>query len=287
MNETLQKQILIAQKTELTEYHIYKKLADLVENENDRNVLRRIAEDEYKHYLFWGKQSGKEVMPSKGFIFFYIGMARIFGLNFAIQLMEKTEKLAQRNYDELKTFSPEVENIMRDEERHEEELLSMLSQEELKYTGSIILGMNDALVELTGVLAGLTLVFKNANLVAAAAFITGIAASLSMAASEYLSKKDEGEKKPLKASIYTGIAYIIVVALLISPYLVFDAIYWSLAISLFFALLVILVFNFYASVAKNMPFKKRFIEMASISLGVATLNFIIGLFVREYFGIEV
>lgn len=287
MDETTMKNILTAQRMELTEYHIYKKLADMEDDPKDAEVLQRIAEDEYKHHIFWEKISGKGVLPIKSLMFFSIWTARIFGLNFGIQLMEKGEKFAQKNYNTLQSISPEVTKIMKDEERHEEELIALLSKRELKYTGSVILGLNDALVELTGVLAGLTLAFKNANLVAAAAFITGIAASLSMAASEYLSKKDEGEENPLKASVYTGIAYIAVVTLLIAPYLILNAIYISLATSLFFALLIILVFNFYTSVAKNLPFRKKFLEMAAISLGVAGLNFVIGLFVRSYFGIDV
>lgn len=86
----------------------------------------------------------------------------------------------------------------------------------------MVLGLNDALVELTGVLAGLTLALQNTRLVAMTGFITGIAASLSMSASEYLSaKSEEGPQDPLKASIYTGSAYVLTVLFLIFPYLLF------------------------------------------------------------------
>jgi VIT1/CCC1 family predicted Fe2+/Mn2+ transporter len=46
-------------------------------------------------------------------------------------------------------------------------------------------------VELTGALSGLTLAFRNTRLIAMAGLITGIAASLSMAGSEYLATKSE------------------------------------------------------------------------------------------------
>ena len=46
--------------------------------------------------------------------------------------------------------------------------------------------------------------------------ITGISASLSMGASEYLSKKQEKEDRAFSSSLYTGIAYIITVSLLIA-----------------------------------------------------------------------
>ena len=40
---------------------------------------------------------------------------------------------------------------------NESALLQLLDEEKLRYTGSIVLGLNDVLVELTGALAGLTL----------------------------------------------------------------------------------------------------------------------------------
>ena len=56
----------------------------------------------------------------------------------------------------------------------------------------MVLGLNDALVELTGTLAGLTFALANARLVALAGIITGIAATLSMAASNYLAERANG-----------------------------------------------------------------------------------------------
>jgi VIT1/CCC1 family predicted Fe2+/Mn2+ transporter len=53
------------------------------------------------------------------------------------------------------------------------------------------------------------------------------------------------------------------------------------------ALLIIMAFTFYISVAKDMPFKRRFIEMAVISLGVSVITFIIGVLVKKYIGVNV
>ena len=44
----------------------------------------------------------------------------------------------------------------------------------------MVLGMNDAMVEMTGTLAGLTLAMQNTRLIALSGLITGIAATLSM-----------------------------------------------------------------------------------------------------------
>jgi VIT1/CCC1 family predicted Fe2+/Mn2+ transporter len=153
-----------------------------------------------------------------------------------------------------------------------------------------VLGLNDALVELTGTLAGLTFALQSGQLVAVSGLITGIAAALSMAASEFLSSRAENDSKAGRSALYTGLAYIVTVILLIMPYLVVpqhgNGIFISLAITLAIAVLIILGFNFYVSVAKDLPFKQRFLEMFGISMGVSVLSFVVGLIVRNVFGID-
>ena len=154
--------------------------------------------------------------------------------------------------------------------------------------GSIVLGLNDALVELTGALAGLTFALQNTRVIALAGLITGIAASFSMAASEYLSLKSEGQgERALKASVYTGLAYIFTVIFLILPYLLISNYFICLAVTLAIALLIILFFNYYISIAKDYSFKKRFLEMALLSFGVAAVTFTIGFLIRGFFNIDI
>jgi VIT1/CCC1 family predicted Fe2+/Mn2+ transporter len=153
--------------------------------------------------------------------------------------------------------------------------------------GSIVLGLNDALVELTGALAGLTLALQDTNLIALTGSITGIAAALSMGASEYLSTKtEETSKHPGRASIYTGGTYLITVILLILPYLLLNNYYLCLGLALATAVIVIAAFNYYVSVAQEKPFKARFLEMTGLSFGVAALSFLIGFVLRNVLGVE-
>jgi VIT1/CCC1 family predicted Fe2+/Mn2+ transporter len=210
------------------------------------------------------------------------------GLTFALKLMERGEEKAQQGYQALRGQIPEIEAWIREEEEHEHQLLSMLEEERLHYAGSILLGLNDALVELTGALAGLTLALQNTQLVALSGLITGVAAALSMAASEYLSTRAEGtEKHPVRAAVYTGIAYILTVAILVSPYLLFANVFLDLALTLVAALAIIAFFNFYIAVAKDEPFAKRFWEMAILSFSVAGFSFALGFLARKLLGIEV
>ncbi|MBN1646494.1 MAG: VIT1/CCC1 transporter family protein [Spirochaetales bacterium] len=276
------------QQNEITEYHIYMKLARIHKHEGNRKILGDIARDEKRHHDFWVPYSGKDAKPKRRKVFFTTLLARIFGLTFTLKLMEKGEEKAQDRYSLLLAEIPETKAIIQDEDNHENELLNMLEEERLQYISSIVLGLNDALVELTGALAGLTFALQNTRLIAMAGLITGIAASFSMAASEYLSNRSEGRgAEAVKSATYTGIAYIITVMLLILPYLLFPNFYLCLALTLSVAVLIIFFFNYYLAVAKDLVFWKRFLEMAGLSLGVAGISFAIGVLVRTVLGIDI
>lgn len=276
------------QRIEITEYEIYKRLAKSIQDPDNRQVLEQIAEDELRHARDWGKYTGRDIKPAMWQVWWYYLISRLFGFTFGIKLMERGEEQAQANYTELIGKVPEIEAWIRDEEAHEEKLLAMLDEERLRYAGSVVLGLNDALVELTGALAGLTLALQNVKLIALSGLITGVAASLSMAASEYLATRSEDtEKHPVRAAVYTGIAYLLTVALLVLPYLLFENYILDLAITLTTGVLIIAVFNYYISVAKDEPFRARFLEMAGLSLGVAAFSFVIGYLIRLWLGIEV
>jgi VIT1/CCC1 family predicted Fe2+/Mn2+ transporter len=177
--------------------------------------------------------------------------------------------------------------IIQEEQEHEEQILNLINNKLLTHVSAIVLGLNDALVELTGALAGFTLALANTRLIAVTGLITGIAASMSMAASSYLSTKEDGLKNPLSAAIATGSAYITAVFILILPYFIVTNPFVALGITLGSALLIILIFNFYTAISKGLSFKKRFLEMAGISLGLALINFGIGFLVKRYLHLEV
>jgi VIT1/CCC1 family predicted Fe2+/Mn2+ transporter len=288
IDKTTRKKILQYQKNEITEYHIYKKLAGRAKDTENKKILGRIAEDELRHYHVWKKYTGADSKPDRFKIWAYYTISRFMGLSFGLKLMEKGEENAQEIYKNLGVNSAEIEGIIKEEEKHEAEALKMLDEDFLRYTSSMVLGLNDALVELTGALAGFTLALKNSQLIALVGLVTGIAASMSMASSEYLSTKaEEGVKNPLKASIYTGIAYILTVLTLICPYLIFENYFACLAITLTEAVLIIFLFNYYISITRELPFVKQFLEMAGLSLGIALLSFLIGHLLRAFLGVDI
>jgi VIT1/CCC1 family predicted Fe2+/Mn2+ transporter len=276
LDEKMRKVALSLQRQEITEYCIYTRLAKLCKDPHNAEILRSVGEAEKKHSGFWRGKTGVTVKPNRPKILWTIFQARVLGLTFVLKRMEKTEGTASRYYMDLNKEFPEVQAFSETEAAHEQELLSMLDEERLRYAGSVVLGLNDALVELTGALAGFTLALGETRLISLAGLITGISAAFSMAASEYLSRKADNDPRAVKSALYTGLAYIITVALLITPFLLAANKFTALGVTLSLAVLIIFCFNYYLAIAKDLDFKRRFAEMALISLGVAALSFGVG-----------
>ncbi len=290
MNAEQLNKVIRFQKDEMTGHVIYSKLARMIKDPHNAKIVHEMSATEMRHYQFWKKISNADVRPNYIKAFFAVLMARLLGMTFTIKLLEKGESAGSTEYAEFDAVVPGAAQLGQDEEEHEKSLAGMIKEDFLSYMGSIVLGLNDALVELTGTLAGLTLALQTGKLVVISGLVTGIAASFSMAASEYLSARADNNPKALRSALYTGLAYILTVILLILPYLLIpqdDAgIYISLGVTLFIAVLIIFGFNFYISVAKDLSFKRRFLEMFLISMGVAVLSFGVGLVVRAAFGVE-
>lgn len=280
--------ILKAQRNEITEHLIYSKLAKWTKDSNNKEVLEKMAKDELRHYDFWRKFTNRELRPSRLKLWQYLVISKMFGMTFGMRLMERSEEKAQSIYEKISEVLPDVKHIVKDEDEHERQLMNLINEDRLRYVGSMVLGLNDALVELLGALAGFTFTLENVNLIAVTGLVVGVAGSLSMATSEYLSTKSESdERNPLRASLYTGIAYILTVLFLISPYFFIPNAYVCLGLTIFFAITIIFLFNFYVSVVKGVSLKKRFFEMVLISLGIACITFMIGFLMKVLLKIDV
>ena len=276
------------QRNEYTESIVYDRLASTEKNTSNSKVLRLISAEEKAHYYTLKKYTNTEVKPNRWRIAKYYWLARILGITFAIKLMESSENSAHQDYARY-TECEDLQRLSCEEEIHEEKLIGLINEERLEYMGSVVLGLNDALVEFTGALAGFTLALSDHKLIALTGSITGIAAALSMASSEYLSTKSEGDKSkhPAKAAIYTGIAYIITVVALVAPFILISNVLIALGVMLAMALIIIALFNYYYSVARGESFRKRFMEMAVLSFSVAGISFLIGYALKTFTGIDV
>ena len=271
------------QDNEATDQRVYAALAKQASLQKNSEILEKMSHDEGLHCAVWGRYTGIEAKADMFRVWLFVVLGKIFGLVFVINLMEGGEDDSAENYRKLMEELPEARSIMEDEAQ----LAAMIHEEKLSYISSMVLGLNDALVELTGALAGFTLALNDNRMVGMAGFITGVAATLSMAASEYLSKKaDTSEKHPLKAAVYTGVAYMITVAFLLLPYIVFESPLVALGFCLFDAALIILGFTYFVSVVRKESFVRGFTEMITISFSVAGISFLIGWAARSWLNID-
>lgn len=289
VSEATKAKILTYQRTEETDYLVYSRIARREKNEANRKILTQIAADEKAHAEMWAAFTGRQVGPDRLRAAWYAFLSWILGYTFILKLMERREYVADAAYTAMAEDFPEIRSIIHDEENHERQLAAMLDEERLKYVGAVVLGLNDALVELSGTIAGLTLALADTRVVAMAGIITGVSATLSMAASNYLAERAEGRPDAFKSSCYTGAAYLITVVCLVTPYLLLprEMYLTALGAMLTVVILIIFFFNYYISVAKSVPFGRRFGEMACISLGVAAISFVIGLLAKNILGVDI
>jgi len=276
------------QQNELTESVIYAKIAAFAKGEENKKTLLRLSQEEHAHYEIWKSYTGIEMKPEKAKVLKYTLLARVLGFTFAVKLMEKGEEHAQEEYEHLADEVPESIHIRKQEEEHEAALLEMLDEERLQYVGSMVLGLNDALVELTGSLAGFAFALQNTRLIALSGLIVGISATFSMASSEFLAARSEGRSDALKSCSYTGIAYLLTVIALITPYLIFPGTQFIPALFCMLAVVILIIagFTYYTSVAQDEPFKSRFLEMAVISISVAVMSFVVGILAKKFLGVD-
>ena len=267
---------------------LYAFMAKREKNEENKKLLEKMSEDEKAHAEVWKSITNKNLKPKKISILWFKILTVVMGFTFVVKTMQKKESLAQYGYEQMQKELPEAAKMLEDERRHEKELYNMLDEERLHYIGAMVLGLNDALVELTGAIAGVTFALANTRLVALTGIITGVSATFSMAASNYLAERADNNPKALKSSIYTGLAYLITVVLLVLPYLLLPTNMYALAFAIMLAtvILIIMFFNFYISVAKEEPFLKNFATMAIISLSVAVISYIIGVLAKNLLGID-
>ncbi len=275
-------------------YKVYSTLAFVETDAGFKRILNDLAKHELDHYHFWLRFSRrKEFSVSSLYLFWFKLVRKVLGLTFTARYLERNEEELIAHY---KTFlskttelslRKEVQRVIKHEEENERELIGQIKEEKVAFISSIILGLNDGLIELTGALVGFAFALRENVMVALTGSITGLAASLSMASSAYMQAKYEPGKDARKAAIYTGITYIIVVGLLLIPFIFSSTVYIALGFLLGIIFLIISSVSYYTAILFDRSFKRQFGQMTLFSLGVALITFLIGLLLRYFVGVGV
>ncbi len=293
MDKSLYQSLQEFYKNEKLGYEVYERLAgDPRLSSKNADLLHRIAELEKNHVRILEKYIGP-VPPKENRIERLLLKTKLLGFTFTVKRMEMIQEkiITPSVRRDLVEIIPELEEIFIEEDMIDEDIITLLEEERLIYVSSMVLGLNDALVEFTGAIAGFTFAMRNNKIIAMAGIITGISASMSMAASEYLSTRADGKdskKNPLKAAVITGVAYVVTVMFMVLPYLLLpkDDYFYSLGIMLTVVIAIIAFFSYYVSVTRSERFVDHFRVMAVVSLSVAFISFIIGVVVKNALGIE-
>ena len=185
LNPRTAKQILKAQKNEITEHFIYEKLSKTSKESNNKKILKQIATEELKHHNICISFTCQDVHPNRLKVWLYYLISQLLGVTFSLKLMERAERRDHITYSGLSEVMPETVEITRDEIRHEKQLLDLIDDERLNHSSDMVRGMNVAIVELTGTLAGLSFAFQNRALVVETVSIIGTIMSLSTTRAQF------------------------------------------------------------------------------------------------------
>lgn len=276
------------------DYVIYTDLAAREPDSDLKRILLELVGHEMEDFRFWQTLSDrKEFRVGRATMLGFRLVRALFGLTFTAKLLESREKRMISLYSAFleKVEDPAIREriaaILEHENLHESRLIGQVQEEKIQFLSSIVLGLNDGLIELTGALVGFAFALRRPSLVAVTGSIAGIAASLSMAASAYMQAHHEEGKDPRKAALYTGLSYLAVVAVLVTPFGFASTIAVALPVLAAEVLLIVAGASVFTSVILERNWGRQFLEMLLFSVGVAAIAFAIGQAFRAVSGISI
>lgn len=277
-------------RNELTEHFIYHQLARREKDPENKALLEKLSLQEKAHHDFWRELAGKtrEIKPARRAIWGTILLRDILGVTFITKFIEQHEKDAIATYQALLPEIPashreRFETIIKDEQSHERSLIGQLKEKRIAYIGFIVLGLADAIVEITGTHAGFLGVTGSTLIAGVSGVIVGFAAAISMASASYLQAKQDTEKSPFVSAFATGISYLCSVICLALPYFLIHTMFTAFAVSTSVGILLIAGFTFYGAVVFDRKFWSEFGEAVMLMLGTAVATFFVGTFVGKIF----
>ena len=289
---TLQANILRYCEDEFTDHLVYHRLAEREKDQAKKNILEQLSKQEEDHYRFWNSLIQSHSPKIKhGFIGFVIVLRYVFGLTFVIKFLERHEEHVIDEYksvlSEFKGKDQEyLEKMIGEEEKHEKYFISQINEGVVKYLGFIVLGLADAIIEISGVHAGFLGITSSTTMAGVAGLVVGFAAAISMGAAAYLQAKQDPTRNPVTSAIITGISYILAVTLLALPYFLTGYMVFAFTISLLAALLLTAYFTFYSAILFDRSFSREFLESAGLTLATAAATFFFGELIGRLFGIH-
>lgn len=280
-------------RDELTDYTVYKTLAERGRNGKTKEVFHKLSQMEKGHFDFWNRYlDGKQVTPKISKVYLVFLLRYIMGATFAIKWLEGQESITIKKYESYRSMIPEedreaFDRMIEDEKEHEAYFASQVEGSYIKYISFIVLGLADALVEIAGIHAGSLGIYQSTEITGLAGIVAGAAASIAMASAAYAQAKHGFQGSSGLAAAYTGVSYFISAVILALPYFITKVMAIAISISLVFGILIIAFVSWYNSVISSASFKRDFMELSGIMLGASLALYLFGQLVRTFLGITI
>ncbi len=279
---------------EFTDSALYARLADTVDPSSPfADVLKRLSDTERRHYEFWKKYApGREPRLNGAKVGWTLLLRRLFGLTFASRYLDRHEGSVVKEYKGLAPLIPEgdrkeFDEMVADEEAHEKEFAGRIQSSAVTYISFIVLGLADALVEITGIHAGSLGIYDRTEYAGLAGVIAGAAASLAMASAAFAQAKQGFEGSARLSAAYTGVSYFVTAIILATPYFLTRDMYVALGSSLTLAVIILATVTYYSTVISGKPFFGDFAAILGIMLAVTVVLYAFGYFAGVATGIRV
>jgi VIT1/CCC1 family predicted Fe2+/Mn2+ transporter len=275
---------------EWSDYTLYERLSRTVDADSlFAEVLKKLSSTEHGHYEFWRKYvPGEEPKLERLKMYWILFLRRFFGLTFATRYLDRHEEKVVKEYQGLAGLIPESDKVafdamVADEMEHEKAFALEAESSAVRYISFVVLGLADALVEISGIHAGWLGLFDKTEIAGLAGVIAGGAASMAMASAAFAQAKQGFKGSARLSAVYTGVSYFITALILATPYFLTPNMIEALASSLTLAVIILAITTWYSVVIQEKHFFKDFVEILIILFATTIIVFALGAIVSAYF----
>lgn len=269
----------------LKHYHIYDTLSQYERDERLRDLMSELARITKDEFAFWGRKGMVRGDQARHAMFplGYVILRRLLGATMTAHLIINRERARLAHFE---AYCADCLDI--DERKAVEAMIARSlalvpadKDPQFRFFSYVVLGFNDALIELTGALVGFSLALREPKVVIIAGLVSGITAAASISASAYLEAEHESGRDPHKAAFYSGMSYLGVAALLVAPFILTGSLVWGITIMLMIALVLVFILALYSSVILGKSYSHQLRQILALSLGVAFVSFSVGYLLNQ------
>ncbi len=309
-SETKVKLLTDLYNAEVLHHEVYLQFSKSERSSKVRADMAKLEKLESYHASLWAEmiKLNKAPVPQrdqetrKSWVMF---CRRVLGLAFTIKTIEHIESgFHQRldaflKHDGLSANEKRILEKIRSSEEDTEEGLEAKIVEYNPFFNNIrdvMFGMNDGLVELLAVVAGLAAALHTPFIIFIAAFIVAISGTLSMAVGAYIStdyqkgldtKLKRGEMSAKSSAFYVGVFYFIGSLFPLSPFLFGVPGYTGIIAAIIITSVILTFTSSIIAVVSDKSIIKNISKTLLLSLGAAAITIILGAYVRSAFHITI